>query len=64
MLSLSKLIDFCFFLIVGQYFYIHSYFSPYSPTFTQIEMLKILAVIPHRMDKKNYAKSINTCNAL
>lgn len=66
MLSLSKLIKISVFLIIGQYFYIHSYFSPYTPTLTQIEILKILTVIPHRMGekKKNYAKSINTYNAL
>lgn len=65
MLSLSKLIKISVFLIIGQYFYIHSYFSPYTPTLTQIEILKILTVIPHRMgEKKNYAKSINTYNAL
>lgn len=65
MLSLSKLIKISVFLIIGQYFYIHSYFSPYTPTLTQIEILKILTVIPHRMgEKKKYAKSINTYNAL
>ena len=48
-LSLSKLIKISVFLIIGQYFYIHSYFSPYTQTFTQIEILKILTVIPHQI---------------
>ena len=49
MLSLSKLIKISVFLIIGQYFYIDSYFSPYTQTFTQIEILKILTVIPHQI---------------